>query len=125
VDRAELASVCRRNGVRKLAILGSVLTPRFSDEGDVGVLVEFQPGERVGYLRMAELARELSPLFGGRRVDLRTPMELDRYFRDEVLRIALHQYEARDIVLLPHTLDAAREAATQVRVLSLYPPGLT
>ena len=58
------------------------------------VLVEFQPGARVGYLRMAAMERELSRLFGGRKVDLRTPGELSPYFRDEVLRTANVQYAA-------------------------------
>ena len=65
-----------------------MLTERFSDSSDVDVLIEFQPGVRVGYLRMAALERELSALFGGRKIDLRTPAELSRYFRDEVLKKA-------------------------------------
>ncbi|HXM44231.1 MAG TPA: nucleotidyltransferase domain-containing protein [Bryobacteraceae bacterium] len=60
----------RRNPIRQLALFGSVLTERFSDSSDVDVLVEFQPGARVGYLRMAAMERELSGLFGGRTVDL-------------------------------------------------------
>jgi hypothetical protein len=71
-----------------------VLTDRFSDASDVDVLVEFKPGERVGYLRMSAMERELSSMFGGRKIDLRTPMELSRYFRDEVLRSAEIQYAA-------------------------------
>lgn len=85
---------CRRNGIRKLAVFGSVLTERFSDASDVDVLVEFEPDKRVGYLRMAAMERELSTMFGGRKVDLRTPKELSRYFRDEVMRTAVIQYAA-------------------------------
>jgi predicted nucleotidyltransferase len=90
----ELFEFCRRNSIRRLALFGSVLTARFSDESDVDVLVEFQPGTRVGYFRMAAMERELSLLFGGRKVDLRTPGELSPYFRDEVLRTAAVQYAA-------------------------------
>jgi hypothetical protein len=43
---------CRRNGIHKLALFGSVLTGRFSDSSDIDVLVEFEPGVRVGYLRI-------------------------------------------------------------------------
>lgn len=92
VREEELAAFCRRNGIRKLALFGSVLTERFSDSSDINVLVEFEPGERVGYLRMAAMERELSMLFGGRKVDLRTPSELSAYFRDEVVRTAAVQY---------------------------------
>jgi predicted nucleotidyltransferase len=75
-----------------LALFGSVLTERFSDTSDIDVLVEFEPGQRAGYLRLARLERELSVLFGGRRVDLRTRGELSGYFREEVLRTAAVQY---------------------------------
>lgn len=94
VAQDRVAAFCRRNGVRKLAVFGSVLTDRFSDASDVDLLVEFDPGERVGYLRMAAMERELSTMFGGRKVDLRTPQELSRYFRDEVVRTAVIQYAA-------------------------------
>jgi hypothetical protein len=37
---------------------------------------------------------ELSDLLGGVKVDLRTPPELSRYFRDEVMATAETQYAA-------------------------------
>lgn len=55
------------------------------------VLVEFEPGATAGFLRLAAMELELSQVLG-RRVDLRTPAELSRYFRDEVLRIVEVQY---------------------------------
>ena len=41
---------------------------------------------------MARLERELSHILGGRKVDLRTPEDLSRYFRDAVLQEAEVQY---------------------------------
>jgi len=41
---------------------------------------------------MARMQRELAGFFMGRRVDLRTPEDLSRYFRDDVLREAQVQY---------------------------------
>ncbi len=93
VAEHRLAEVCSRNGVRKRALFGSVLTGRVSEARDVDVLVEFELGQ-VGYLRMAGMERELSAIFGGRKVDPRTPNERSRYFRDEVLRTALVPYAA-------------------------------
>ncbi|HEY1205617.1 MAG TPA: nucleotidyltransferase domain-containing protein [Bryobacteraceae bacterium] len=87
-----MANFCRRNGIRKLAFFGSVLTNRFSDSSDIDVLVEFRPGERVGFFRLGDMEEELSALLGGRKVDLRTPMELSRHFRDEVIRTASIAY---------------------------------
>jgi predicted nucleotidyltransferase len=95
VQKEELADFCRRNGILKLALFGSALTDRFSDPSDIDVLVEFAPDEPVGYLRMAAMERELSRLFGGRKIDLRTPAELSKYFRDDVIRSASVQYAAR------------------------------
>ena len=43
-------------------------------------------------LDLARMERDLSRLLDGRKVDLRTPNELSRYFRDEVLSTASVQY---------------------------------
>jgi len=92
IPEAEIAEFCRRNGIRKLAFFGSVLTNRFSDSSDIDVLVEFRAGERVGFFRLGDMAEELGCLLGGRKVDLRTPMDLSRHFRDEVVRTASVAY---------------------------------
>lgn len=91
IDRGTLAEFCRRWHIRKLSLFGSVLRDDFRPESDIDVLVEFQPGSRVGLIRMAQIERELGDLLG-RKVDLRTPADLSRYFRDDVLRQAQVQY---------------------------------
>ena len=68
-----------------------ILREDFGPDSDIDVLVEFKRGHPVGLLRMAALERELSELLK-RKVDLRTPAELSRYFRDEVLRTSEVQY---------------------------------
>jgi predicted nucleotidyltransferase len=92
IPREEIADFCRRNGIGRLALFGSVLTGEFSESSDVDVLVQFRPQERVGFFRLADMETQLSGLFGGRKVDLRTPMDLSRHFRDEVLRDSLVLY---------------------------------
>jgi predicted nucleotidyltransferase len=92
IPEAEITDLCRHNGIRKLALFGSVLTNRFSDSSDVDFLVEFRPHERVGFFKLADIESELSRLLGGRKVDLRTPLDLSRYFREEVVRDALVLY---------------------------------
>ena len=91
LPREVIAEFCRRNRIRKLALFGSVLRDDFRADSDVDVLVEFEPGHTVGLLRMAGLEMELSEVLG-RKVDLRTPAELSRYFRDEVARTSEVQY---------------------------------
>ena len=94
VPQAELADLCRRWHIRRLSLFGSVLGTGFRDNSDVDILVEFAPDYRIGLIGMARLERELSELFA-RKVDLRTPADLSRYFREDVLRQAQVQYAER------------------------------
>ncbi len=86
-----LAELCRRHHIRKLALFGSILRDDFRPDSDVDMLVEFEPGTRIGLLGMAGLEIELTQVVG-RRVDLSTPQDLSRYFRAEVLAHSLVQY---------------------------------
>ena len=92
-DRARLAAFCEVNHIKRLAFFGSVLGRDFSAESDIDILVEFEPGHVPGLLGIARLERELSDIFGGRAVDLRTPEDLSRYFRKQVLREAKVEYD--------------------------------
>jgi len=93
IERDRLAEFCRRNHIRRLSLFGSVLSDRFGPDSDVDVLVEFEEGAVVTLLDMARMEQELTQLVG-RQVDLRTPKELSRYFRDQVLASAEVQYAA-------------------------------
>jgi predicted nucleotidyltransferase len=90
----EIARFCKKHHIRKLALFGSVLRPDFEPDSDVDVLVEFEPGKTPGYFRIFDMERELSGMIGGRRVDLRTPRDLSRHFRDSVVASAVVQYAA-------------------------------
>lgn len=92
VDKEKIAPFCRQHHVRRLALFGSALREDFGDESDIDVLVEFEPGHVPGLLGIARLERELSVIFGGREVDLRTLDDLSRYFREDVLKEAQVQY---------------------------------
>ena len=93
IPQDKVADFCRRHRIRKLALFGSVLREDFRPDSDVDVLVEFEPGARVGLLALAGMELEFSALVG-RRVDLNTEGFLSRYFRDEVLKEAEVQYVA-------------------------------
>ena len=93
--RPALAEFCQRNRVRKLSLFGSVVHGNFDADSDVDVLVEFEPGHTPGFFRLFDLQQELSQIFGGRTVDLRTPQDLSRYFRNQVLAEAQVQYAAK------------------------------
>ncbi len=89
-----LAALCRRRGIRRLSLFGSVLKGTAGPDSDVDLLVEFERGATPSLLNIAEIEQELSGLLGGRRVDIRTQEDLSRYFRDEVVREAQVQYES-------------------------------
>ena len=92
IPKDRLAEFCRASGIKRLAIFGSALRRDFGPESDIDVLVEFEPDRIPGLLGIAGMEMELSDLFGGRKVDLRTPEGLSRDFRQEVMSIAEVQY---------------------------------
>ena len=94
IPSAVLAEVCARYRIRRLSLFGSVLKGTDRPDSDLDLLVEFEPGASPTLLDMARIEEELSSLAGGRRVDLRTPRDLSRYFREEVMREAEVQYVA-------------------------------
>jgi predicted nucleotidyltransferase len=92
VDRERIEAFCEEHRIERLALFGSVLRADFRPDSDVDVLVEFEPGSAPGLFTIARMERELSIIFGGRKVDLRTPEDLSRYFRQSVLQEAEVQY---------------------------------
>ncbi len=92
IPKTELAAFCRAHGIRRFANFGSALRANFRPESDIDVLVEFALDRFSGLLGLAGMEIELSALFGGRRVELRTPEDLSKYFRQEVLDTAEVQY---------------------------------
>jgi predicted nucleotidyltransferase len=93
ISQEQIVDFCRRNHIRKLAFFGSVLRDDFREDSDIDVLVEFEPGHPVGLIRMAGMEIELTKIIG-RKVDLRTPNDLSRYFRDKVVAEAEVLYAA-------------------------------
>ena len=87
-----IAKFCRARGIRRLAIFGSALRDDFGPDSDIDVLVEFEPQRVPGLFGIARMERKLSALMEGRKIDLRTPEDLSRYFREQVLQEAEVQY---------------------------------
>jgi predicted nucleotidyltransferase len=90
-DQVALVALCQRYAIRRLSLFGSVLKGTARPDSDVDLLVEFIPGSAPGLLGLAEIEMDLSGLLGGRRVDLRTPADLSRHFRHEVVSTAAAQ----------------------------------
>ena len=92
ISTEKISDFCKRHHIRKLAVFGSALRDDFGPESDMDVLVDFMPGYVPGFFGLFDMEEELSVLFGGRKTDLRTPQDLSRYFRDEVVATAEVQY---------------------------------
>ena len=85
VSKRKIVEFCKRNHIRSLSLFGSVLRDDFSRSSDIDMLVEFVPDYIPGFFDLIEMEKELSSMFGGRKVDLRTPNDLSKYFRNDVL----------------------------------------
>jgi predicted nucleotidyltransferase len=92
VPHKKITEFCLQFHIKKLAFFGSVLRDDFSNNSDLDILVEFEPGHVPGFFALMRMERKLSAFFDGRKVDLRTEEDLSRYFRREVVSNAVVQY---------------------------------
>ena len=87
ISQATLAEFCKKHHIRKLSFFGSILREDFGPDSDVDVLVEFDLDQIPGLFGLSGMEIELSELLG-RKADIRTPEDLSRYFREEVVASA-------------------------------------
>ena len=94
INEHKLADFCRKHGVARLSLFGSVLRRDFdSNRSDVDMLVEFLPDVHRSLFKIVGMQDELEQMIG-RKVDLTTPGTLSKYFRDDVLASAEVIYDA-------------------------------
>src|SRR5438094_781836 len=94
IDEQAIDDFCRKHGVARLALFGSVLRTDFNPtRSDIDMLVEFLPGANRSLFKLLEMQNELAGMFG-RNVDLNTPGSLSKYFRDEVVAKSEVLYDA-------------------------------
>jgi len=87
IPHNKIEEFCRRHHIRKLSLFGSVIRDDFRPDSDVDVLVEFEDRHVPGLIRFSGMELELGGILG-RKVDLRTPEDLSRFFRNEVVENA-------------------------------------
>jgi uncharacterized protein len=95
IDKTTIKNFCKKHHIVKLALFGSILRDDFDDNSDIDIIVEFADGHIPGFFGLFEMEDEFTKLLGGRKADIRTPQDLSRYFRDEVLNTMDVEYEAR------------------------------
>jgi len=79
-----IRSFCKKHHIRKLSLFGSYLHENFETDSDIDFLVEFEKNHKPGLINLSGMEIELSEILG-HKVDLRTPEDLSRYFREEVI----------------------------------------
>ncbi len=82
--REQIADLCRRNGIRRLSLYGSILRDDFGPDSDVDLLAEFRPEARIGFIGLSRIEREFTRLLG-RQADLNTPGSFRPSLREKVL----------------------------------------
>ena len=93
MPKEKLVEFCRKNYIKKLSIFGSAIRGELAPDSDIDLLVEFEEGHTPGLFSIVRMEIELTEALG-RKVDLRTPGDLSRYFRDEVVRSAKLAYQS-------------------------------
>jgi predicted nucleotidyltransferase len=92
VDLGLIAEICRRYGVARLEVFGSVNRGDEHAESDIDVLYELVPGARLGW-EVETLADEFAGVLG-RPVDLVSRRALHERLRESVLAEARVLYAA-------------------------------
>src|ERR1035441_8665581 len=59
-----ISEICKRYGVRELAVFGSAACGDLRPESDVDILVDSEPDARIGLVKFASLSEELEGLVG-------------------------------------------------------------
>ena len=83
IDRARLDALCRRFGIARLDVFGSVARGEAGPGSDVDLLYELAQGRSLGW-EIEDLSQDLADLFG-RPVDLVSRKALHPLIRDQVL----------------------------------------
>ena len=68
VKQEELARLCRRHRIRRLALFGSALRGELRADSDVDLLVDFEAGQVPGFIKEQEADVMLSGGMGGRAI---------------------------------------------------------
>jgi uncharacterized protein len=87
VDETKLADLCRCYGVTELSLFGSAVRGEMRPGSDIDVMVEFDPGVRIGLFRFESLSEDLESLVG-LKVDLVTKRGIKSWIRPHVLKEA-------------------------------------
>lgn len=81
VDARALAAICRKYRVKRMSLFGSAARNELRPASDVDLLVEFKPKQGPSLWGQVRMQEVLSPLFGGRQVNIAGVGILDNPYR--------------------------------------------
>ena len=83
IPRDRVAAFCRKHGIRKFSLFGSVIRDDFGPDSDVDVLAEFKPGTRFTLIDLMAMQRELTEIVG-RKAEIFEFRSLRPWMQEEV-----------------------------------------
>lgn len=95
IPRDRIAAFCRKHGIRKFSLFGSVLRDDFGPESDVDVVAEFRPEARFGLFELVDMQDELTAIVG-RKAEIFEFRALRPWMQEEVARSMEVFYESKD-----------------------------
>ncbi len=78
--------------IKSVAIFGSYVNGKATENSDVDVLIDFVPEAVIGFFALSDIKNNFESSLR-RPVDLLTPQAISKYFRNEVLAEAEYVYE--------------------------------
>ena len=95
IPRERIAAFCKKNGIRRFSLFGSVLRDDFGPDSDVDVVAEFEPGVRFGLFELVDMQDELSAIVG-RKAEIFEFPALRPWMQEEVAGSMELFYESPD-----------------------------
>ena len=83
IPRDKVAAFCRKHGIRKFSLFGSVIRDDFGPDSDVDVLAEFKAGTRFTLIDLMAMQRELTQIVG-RKAEIFEFRSLRPWMQEEV-----------------------------------------
>ena len=81
---SDISRIYHQERIESLAVFGSATRNDFAQESDIDLVVQFAPGQHVGFVRLLAIQDRLSEVCEGRSVDLHTLREIHPVIRSQV-----------------------------------------
>lgn len=93
IPREQVVAFCRKHGIRKFCLFGSVLRDDFRPDSDVDAVAEFRPEVRFGLFELVDMQDELTAIVG-RKAEIFEFRALRPWMQEEVARSMEVFYES-------------------------------